>query len=194
MIVDNRSYTTRAVATWLFLITDWTLLTIPCPIVERTTENADAEQESEVKPEHRNVDYPKIRVLVAEDNLVNQKVVLHALKKYNCVATLAQNGQEAVSAFQVGEFDLVLLDCHMPLMSGFDAARIIRTLKGGADIPIIALTALAMDGDRQLCIDAGMNDYLAKPFNPKDLYSIIRRWLALEPAGSIEPNPNEAPN
>ncbi len=117
-----------------------------------------------------------LSILVAEDNLINQKIITHALKKYGCKLTMAQNGLEATQKFLENEFDLVLMDCQMPIMSGFEAAKMIRNSKKGKSIPIIALTALAMENDRERCRAAGMNDYLSKPYEIGAVVDKIMRY------------------
>ena len=124
-----------------------------------------------------------LRVLLAEDNLVNQHVALAVLKKLGIRAELAANGREAVEAVQAGAFDLVLMDCQMPELDGFQATRRIRELEGEARrVPILAMTANAMQGDRERCLESGMDDYLAKPITLDGLKNALRRWL---PAGSV---------
>ena len=121
----------------------------------------------------------KIRVLVAEDNPNNQAVVLAILGKLGCHADLAANGAEAVKVLQHAVYDLVLMDCEMPEVDGWEATRRIREPANGASnprIPIIALTADAMPEDRDKCIRAGMNDYLAKPIEPRQLIAMLRKW------------------
>jgi PAS domain S-box-containing protein len=121
----------------------------------------------------------KIRVLVAEDNPNNQEVVLAILGKLGCHADLAANGAEAVKLLQHAGYDLVLMDCEMPEMDGWEATRRIREPLNGVfnpRIPIIALTADAMPEDRDKCIRAGMDDYLAKPIEPKQLAAILQKW------------------
>lgn len=105
------------------------------------------------------------RVLLAEDNAVNQKVVVRALKKLGCMVDVAQNGLEAVSLSEKIRYDLILMDVQMPEIDGFEATRTIRSReqKSGGYTPIVAMTANAMPGDREQCIDAGMDDYLTKP-------------------------------
>lgn len=122
---------------------------------------------------------PELRVLLVEDNATNQEVALGLLHKLKQRVDLAANGALAVKALQEKDYDLVLMDVQMPEMDGLTATRIIRSGAGGVpnpDIPIIAMTAHAMDRDRQLCIDAGMNDYLAKPISFESLDRVLRRW------------------
>ena len=119
-----------------------------------------------------------LRVLVAEDNIVNQVVTLKQLQKlgYRCEAVA--NGKEAIEALNSIPYDLVMMDCHMPEVDGYEATRIIRHNQSSfQNIPIIALTANAIVGDREKCIEAGMNDYLSKPVRIEDLEKILSKWL-----------------
>jgi two-component system, sensor histidine kinase and response regulator len=112
-----------------------------------------------------------LRILVAEDNLVNQKVLGRLLEKLGHSAVLTSDGEEALDAFEREAFDLILMDIQMPGMNGYDAARAIRARERntGAHVPIIAVTAHAMKGDRELCLDAGMDDHLSKPIQAREL-------------------------
>ncbi len=117
------------------------------------------------------------RVLLVEDNPVNQKVALLQLERLGCRADLATNGLEAIEAYKRGEYDVILMDCQMPVMDGFEATRMLRTLEmPGRRTPIIALTAHAMKGDRDRCLAAGMDDYLAKPVERGALARTLKRW------------------
>jgi CheY-like chemotaxis protein len=119
------------------------------------------------------------KVLVVEDNVVNQKVAVRLVEKMGCRVELSANGQEALSAIARDTFDLVLMDCQMPVMDGFEATAAIRGLEGDVrSIPVIAMTANAMQGDRERCLAAGMDDYLSKPVSYEDLKSMVNRWLA----------------
>jgi len=123
----------------------------------------------------------KIRILVAEDNPVNQKVAQALLRKMGMQSDVVANGLEAVNALQTIPYDLVLMDCQMPEMDGYEATSKIRQPGSKAlnpCIPIIAMTALAMQGDREKCIQAGMNDFIAKPVLRRDLTKMLDRWLA----------------
>ncbi len=119
------------------------------------------------------------RILLAEDNMVNQKIALRLLEKSGLSADLARNGREAVEATQKGRYDLILMDCQMPEMDGFEATMEIRRLEQATShhTPIVALTANAMAGDRERCLDCGMDDYVSKPFDVKTLQGLITRWL-----------------
>lgn len=123
-------------------------------------------------------------LLLAEDNPVNQEVALGMLRKFGCAVDIAHNGLEALEAVQQGSFDLVLMDCMMPEMDGYKATTEIRHLQNMGKIsyfPIIALTANAVEGDREKCLAAGMNDYLTKPIKTKDLLHMLQTWLPHSP-------------
>ena len=117
------------------------------------------------------------QILLVEDNAVNQKVVLAILSKRGFQVEIAANGLEAIAALQKNVFDLVLMDVQMPYMDGIEATRKIREELGLRELPIIAMTAHAMTGDREKCIEAGMNDYVSKPVNPNTLVHTIMRYL-----------------
>ncbi len=120
-------------------------------------------------------------VLLAEDNPVNQDMMQELLKIMGVKSVLAENGQQALDAIQSGqEFDLVLMDCQMPVLDGFESTRAIRAFEAeseSARIPIVALTANAMQGDRERCIDAGMDEYLSKPVSSDTLKRMLANWL-----------------
>ncbi len=123
----------------------------------------------------------KPNILVVEDNYINQQVVMEMLKNLHFHYYLAENGQEALNVLKnyPGTFDVILMDCQMPLMNGYDTTRNIRENTQGKynkAIPIIALTANAMKGDNVKCFEAGMNDYLAKPFQSEQLAEILHKW------------------
>jgi CheY-like chemotaxis protein len=125
------------------------------------------------------------RVLLVEDNPTNQLVALAILKKLGVQASSAANGKEAIASLRSNRYDLVLMDVQMPEMDGVEATRLIRSDPGAvldAKIPIIAMTANAMQGDHESCLAAGMDDYLAKPVTPAALAAMLSRWLN-RPAG-----------
>lgn len=119
-----------------------------------------------------------IRVLVAEDNIVNQKVAKKIIEKFNCRVELAANGLEAVDLVKRLPFDIIFMDMQMPEMDGLEATRAIRQLQDSekASLPIIAMTANAMDRDRELCLEAGMNEFISKPVNPEKIRATIETW------------------
>jgi len=127
------------------------------------------------------------RILVAEDRATNAEVAMAQLHKLGYQAGLARNGAEAVKAAQQGGYDLVLMDCEMPEMDGFEATRCIRE-SVDRRIPIIALTANAMQGDRQRALDAGMNDHLAKPVDLQNLADVLAKWLTGQGGNDSETN------
>ncbi|NLN28982.1 MAG: response regulator [Firmicutes bacterium] len=122
-------------------------------------------------------------VLVVEDNPVNRKVVMLQLENLGYDVDAVSNGAEAVEAVRTGRYDLILMDCQMPVMDGYQATQIIRKHEAttGRRIPIVALTANAMQGDREKCIGAGMDDYLSKPVAVRDLRAVLERWLPPAP-------------
>lgn len=123
----------------------------------------------------------KGKVLVVEDNPINQMVAQSQLEDFGLEVQLANNGQEGVDKLEHAQFDLVFMDCQMPVMDGFEASGLIR--KGGlnnrirADIPIVAMTANVIKGDREKCLDAGMNDYISKPVSPEAIVRVLYKWL-----------------
>ena len=127
----------------------------------------------------------RVRVLLAEDNLVNQKVALTMLARLGIEADVATTGLEALDALVGVAYDLVLMDCQMPEMDGFEATRRIRAReRGHRRLPVVAMTANAMVGDRERCLEAGMDDHIPKPVRVPDLHRALARWL---PAGAVPP-------
>jgi CheY-like chemotaxis protein len=116
-------------------------------------------------------------ILLVEDNLVNQKVATAMLKKLGCKVTVVPNGARALEQIALRTFDLIFMDCQMPIMDGFETTRAIRQMVGAIhDIPIVAMTAHALKEDRQRCLDVGMDDYLAKPVHRDALISILKKY------------------
>jgi signal transduction histidine kinase/CheY-like chemotaxis protein len=123
-------------------------------------------------------------VLLVEDNPVNRTVVEAMLRSLGLQVSVAADGVEAVNMASRESFALILMDCRLPIMDGYEATRRIRQLPGLATLPIIALTANAQHGDRDICLQAGMNDYLAKPFKRTDLQQVLQRWLTIKPSAT----------
>ncbi|GLO52766.1 hybrid sensor histidine kinase/response regulator [Pseudomonas putida] len=119
----------------------------------------------------------RARILLVEDNPVNQLVAKGMLAKLGCQVQLATQGAEALELLEQDEFDLVLMDCNMPVMDGYEASRRIRQSGRWPDLPIVALTANAMPEERERCRAAGMNDYLAKPFRREELLALVDHWV-----------------
>jgi signal transduction histidine kinase len=116
-------------------------------------------------------------VLLVEDNPVNQTVIEAMLRSLGFTVSVAADGAQAVRSAESLIFEAILMDCRLPIIDGYEATRQIRQLPGCTDLPIIALTANALQGDREACLSAGMNDYLAKPFKRVDLQQILQRWV-----------------
>ena len=128
------------------------------------------------------LDKNKTKLLLVEDNVINQQVALGVLAEFGFTAEIAENGQIALDLLNspYEKFDLILMDCQMPVLDGYETTQAIRAGEAGADyteIPIIAMTANAMQGDRNKCLNAGMDDYIAKPIDPHLLESTLYRWL-----------------
>lgn len=125
----------------------------------------------------------RIKILLAEDNAINQKVAMLTLGKLGYRVEIVSNGRQALDALEKNCYDLVLMDCQMPEMDGFAATREIRKLKSkNRYIPVIAMTAHAMKGYMNKCIEAGMNDYLSKPVKPQALLNMLEKWIKTKPA------------
>ena len=115
-------------------------------------------------------------ILLVEDNRVNQMVASGMLRKLGHQVTIRENGEQALEYLRNHSCDLVLMDCQMPVMDGFEATRKLRGMRGLDHIPVIAVTANAMEGDREQCLNAGMNDYLTKPYSIEAMREILERW------------------
>jgi CheY-like chemotaxis protein len=121
------------------------------------------------------------RILIAEDNPVNQKVVIGMLKRLGFSADVVSNGAEALDALRHDDYELIFMDCQMPGMDGYEATKAIRASESG-HIPIVALTANAMPGDKEKCLAAGMDDYIPKPLSITTIQKILSKYL---PASSL---------
>ena len=127
----------------------------------------------------------QLRILVAEDNAVNRLVAIRLLERMGHHAEAVCDGQQAVAAVQRNAYDLLLMDCQMPVMDGYAAARAIRGLEHGQRIPIVAMTANALADDRQRCLDAGMDDFLPKPVSTQQLYNLLEALRAPADVGAV---------
>ena len=148
--------------------------------VGRATQHSRHPLAARVRPRQADAPLPWAgrRVLIAEDNVVNQRVAARFVEKLGCDVEVVANGREAVDACQRSRYDLVLMDCQMPEMDGFAATAAIREVHGdGLRVPIVALTANALAGDRERCLSAGMDDYLPKPVTAADIATLCERWL-----------------
>ena len=135
---------------------------------------------------------PPLRMLLVEDNAINQEIALAMLEETGYQATPADNGRRALALWQQQPFDVILMDCQMPDMDGFEATRRLRRMEseqGRSRTPIIALTANAILGDRELCLDAGMDDYLAKPYTRAALLAVLARWRPASTAAAAAETP-----
>jgi len=129
------------------------------------------------------------RILLAEDNLVNQEVAKAMLSKLGIETDIANNGQEAMDMVQQNSYDIILMDCQMPVMDGFEATAVIRKKYENSVLPIVAVTANASADDRERCLNSGMDDFLSKPYALDQLRQIIKRWLPSQKSDTIN-NPS----
>jgi CheY-like chemotaxis protein len=135
-----------------------------------------------------------LRILLAEDSLVNQKLAAGLLEKLGHTVVVANHGREAIAAWESDDFDLVLMDVQMPEMDGFEATAAIRAKESrtGSHVPIIAMTAHALKGDRERCLKAGMDDYVAKPIRAQQLFDTIETVVA--GSGTPKSPPDQRPS
>jgi len=159
-------------------------LTLPIPessVHSRSVESPyDVQMDANPEPEH------PIRVLLVDDHPFNRLFVRRSLEKLNCIVEIAENGQQAVEKYREGSFDLILMDCLMPVMDGYSATMAIRQLEatGRQRIPIVALTAQAMEDDRSRCMAADMDDFLSKPLSIEALQAVVHKWTAGSPVAA----------
>jgi len=129
-----------------------------------------------------------MKALIAEDNIINRAVAASMLERWGCLVVQAENGIEAVDELRQSHFDFVLMDCQMPIMDGFEATAAIRQMEAGTErrTTIIALTANAMEGDRQKCLDAGMDGYVSKPIDAKTLLTTVLKLCSQPQSQNVE--------
>ncbi|MEZ5828932.1 MAG: PAS domain-containing protein [Hyphomicrobiales bacterium] len=133
------------------------------------------------------------RILLVEDNEINQEVALGQLEDAGAFVDLASNGEEAIRMIEKNEYDVVLMDMQMPVMDGVAATRILRSDRRFVDLPIVAMTANALASDRELCLEVGMNDHVAKPIDPHQLFGVLLRWIRKDgPDGKAAPAKRKA--
>ncbi|MBW8830677.1 MAG: response regulator [Burkholderiales bacterium] len=125
-----------------------------------------------------------VRVLLVEDNEINQELACDLLRRVGVLTEIAADGAEALAMLERGTFDAVLMDCQMPVMDGYEATRALRADARWRDLPVIAMTANAMVGDREKVLAAGMNDHVAKPIKVEDLFGTLVHWVRREPKAS----------
>ena len=161
------------------------------PLSIRSGESAPhIEEPSNIRSQHAPSSNGRARILAVEDNAINQKVVVRLLEKLNCDVNLAANGREAIRMFTEHSYDLVIMDCQMPVMDGFEATTQIRARENPTShIPIIALTASVMAENRERCMAVGMDDYLNKPVSVAQLKAMIERWVPASHLRSGTPLP-----
>jgi len=147
-------------------------------ITDTTTVTEYRDKKRAQEGEHKKLQ--DIRVLLVEDNRVNQMVAKKIMQNKGCVVEIANNGQESLEMLKNSNYDLVLMDLQMPVMDGIEATKAIRKQEIYKDLPIIAMTANAMKGDREKCLEAGMNDYLTKPFLPDDFFQVLSKWVHVD--------------
>jgi len=171
--------------------TFWFTLPLPLAAVEDAAAAADAAQAAQMAEVSGAARAPiRARALLVEDNLLNQRVAVHVLEKLGCRVDVAASGQQALRMLGEESYDIVFMDCQMPEMDGFEATGAIRASEKttGAHVPIVAMTAHALEGDRERCLAAGMDAYLSKPIQARELWETLKSFVpATDEAGDVPP-------
>ena len=140
-------------------------------ILNLFAEELPVEPSEELK--EKQYQFNNLRVLIAEDNIINQKIAISALKQVGIIPEIANNGQEVLDKLEHSTYDVIFMDIQMPVLDGIETVK--RMRKNSNNTLVVAMTANAMKGDREMCLDAGMNDYISKPFKKKDLYELLQK-------------------
>ncbi len=146
-------------------------------VISNPLDDEDSESEEEDYTRIATENLKGARVLLVEDNIVNQDLAMALLSRIGIQARVAENGREALDLLETEEFDGVLMDCQLPVMDGYEATRIIRRNDKLKSLPVIAMTANALSGDREKSLESGMNDHLNKPFQPETFYAVLQHWI-----------------
>jgi len=146
------------------------------PLARKKTQTSTLSMKSPVAPP-ANLSRKPVRILLAEDNIINQKVALGLLQNIGYRADVANNGLEVLAALDLRPYDLILMDCQMPELDGYETTQRIRARPDTSSTHIIAMTANAMRGESEKCLEAGMNDYLSKPVRLEALRDMLARWM-----------------
>ena len=162
--------------------TFWFTAHLETPIESRAPDKQLADHhQAGARLKQLNLERAPLRILVVEDNEFNLQIATELLVDVGCFVLCAENGQVALDLLMQEEVDCVLMDIQMPVMGGFEASRILRCDARFSDLPIIAISANAMNEDRLKCLSSGMSDFIAKPFKPEVFYATILRWFEIDP-------------
>ena len=144
------------------------------PVATTVDDNATNQTECQKMPQTAHFD---AKILLVEDNEINQLVAANMLENFGLVVDIAVDGQQAIECFRQNSYDLIFMDCLMPVMDGFEATKAIRAMQTNHRTPIVALTANALAQDREKCFKVGMDDFVTKPFTATQLEKVLNQWL-----------------
>ena len=186
--IHSNALAARAIGVDVYMVKPVLQADLYAAIVQALSATPNEDEPTRIAAPARSLARRSLHILLAEDNLVNQMVAEKLLQRQGHTVVVAPNGRSAIEEHAKGFFDLILMDVQMPEVGGFEATQAIRERerKSGEHIPIIALTAHAMAGDRERCLDSGMDEYLSKPIQPARLYEAIERLtteFCLAPTG-----------